>query len=140
MKKVDFLAKVKEEANHLKNALTSEQKAMLDYSKLNPHFHTGCLLGQIFGSHDSDEAIAVLPKSVRTAMRISYSEARELRDKPETRLKFSELILTTERLISTYLEAFLVLDVNSEDLFKFIKGEVETFEPIFFEVFEDETL
>lgn len=134
MNKVDFLAKVKEEANHLKNALTSEQKAMLDYSKLNPHIHTGCLLGQIFGSHDTDEAKAVLPKSVRTAMRLNYSEAENLRDNPKSRLKFSEIIFSYERIVSTYLEAFLVLDVNSEDLFKFIKGEVETFEPIFFEV------
>lgn len=134
MNKVDFLAKVKEEANHLKNALTSEQKAMLDYSKLNPHIHTGCLLGQIFGSHDTDEAKAVLPKSIRTGMRLSYSEAETLRENPKSRLKYSDLILTDSRLISTYLEAFLVLDVNSEDLFKFIKGEVETFEPIFFEV------
>ena len=140
MKRVDFLAKVKEEAIHLKNSLTSKQTAMLDYSKLNPFVHTDCLLGQIFGSHSNDEAIAVLPKSVRTGLNLSFWEVEHCCENPKTRLKFSDINFTTEKLSSTYLEAFLVLDVNSEDLFKFIKGEIEIFEPIFFEVFEDETL
>lgn len=141
MKKEVFLAKVKEEANQLRNSLSDTQKGMIDYDKLKPASPTLCLLGQIFGRHDSAESLAVLPKSVFNGISIGYLESVFMSRQQKPNVNFDRIKLSDVKMDnlthSTYLETFLICDTNTEDLFKFVKGEVETFEPEFNEVAEE---
>jgi hypothetical protein len=141
MKKEVFLAKVKEEANHLRNSLSDAQKAKMDYNKLKPSSPTLCLLGQVFGKHDSVESLAVLPKSVFNGISIGYLESVFISRQQKPNVKFDRIKLSDVKMDnlshSTYLETFLICDANTEDLFKFVKGEIEEFEPEFNEVAEE---
>lgn len=141
MKKEVFLAKVKEEANRLKNSLSDAQKAMIDYDKLKPSTSDSCLLGQVFGRHDSEESIAVLPKSIFTRISVDFFEAIFMNDLRRPNFKFENVeffdVESHDVKPSTYLEIFLMCNTNTEDLIKFVKGEVETFEPEFNEVAEE---
>lgn len=137
MKKLDFLAKVKEEVAKLKSVLTAEETAKLDYSKLKPFTSDLCLLGQLTDNAYSDRAKEILPKDVRAAFSIPqiygfFGAPDDFRIGFDD-IKFRELNENEEFNI-TALELFLMLDSNSEDVFKFLKGEIEAFEPIFNEV------
>lgn len=127
MKKEDFLAKVKEEATHLRNSLSESQKAMMDFETLKPSSPDLCLLGQIFGRHDSVESLEVLPKSIFSGILLDWLEGMFLSRKqkpniPFERISFSD-VEKEQHSASTYLETFLICDANTEDLFNFVKGE-----------------
>ncbi len=141
MKKSELLAKVKEEATTLRNVLTAEQKAKMNHSTLNPHLSNQCLFGQIFGSFRAPEARAVLPKSIYSSVPdITMAEGFSFENNPNIRLDFNRFKLTEDnpqRFMYnhfTHIEVYLMCETNSEEMFKYIKGEVETFEPSFLEV------
>ena len=137
MKKLDFLAKVKEEVAKLKSVLTAEETAKLDYLKFKPFNSDLCLLGQLTDNAYSDRAKEILPKDVRAAFSIPqiygfFGAPDDFRIGFDD-IKFRELNENEEFNI-TALELFLMLDSNSEDVFKYLKGEIEAFEPNFNEV------
>ncbi len=70
---------------------------------------------------------------------LSFGESMRL--KKDDRIEFDRFILSTEQAsrtsgasratLITYLEVFLSTTTNVEDVFKFLKGEIESFEPQF---------
>jgi hypothetical protein len=143
MKKEVLLSRVKEEATILRAVLTADQKAKMDYETLNPQIATLCLFGQIFGSYKAPEAIEVLPKSIYSRVpSLDLFEAWSFEKNNKYRMDFNRFELVKEKREGveynhfTHLEVFLMCETNSEDMFKYIKGEIEDFEPSFLEVAE----
>jgi hypothetical protein len=143
MKHVDFLAKVKEEVAKLKSVLTAEQTAKLDYSKFDPHVSELCLLGQIFGRYDNEDSVKALPKDIWVGVQ-NFNIMEMLMLNRQTRWAFERFDFSETKEDNkatatkmTYLEVFLTCRTNSEDVFKYLKGEIEAFEPSFNEVAEE---
>lgn len=127
MKLEDFLATVKQEAMLVKVSATPEQKDLINLDTFNPVYDTACLFGQMTGHADSDEAKALLPKNVSISFQMSYLESLRLN---MIRFSFDRLNFNTETPPHcTHLEAFLMLNSNGRELLRFVKGDIDTFEP-----------
>lgn len=128
MKLEEFLAVVKQEAVLVKVSATQAQKDLINLDTFNPVYDEHCLFGQMTGSADSDRAKALLPKNVNLKFEVSQEESIKL---PKLRFGFDRLKFNSEgRLLMTHLEAFLMCDGNGRELLRFVKGEIDSFEPI----------
>lgn len=61
-KKEELFPLVMEEAILLRNSITDEERAKLDYGTLDPQSHRGCIYGQITGYCNSPRAIKLIEK------------------------------------------------------------------------------
>ena len=129
-----LFAEALKNAQTVKAVATPEQIANLNYVEFKPFTSDKCLLGQLTGNAYSDEAKAILPKTQVT--RATYNQwdvLFGLHHETDYRVSFEkmEIIEPSEEhpASSTPLEAFLMLDTNSNELYEYLKGERETFEP-----------
>lgn len=144
MKKEVFLAIVLASVLELKAKATPEEIGNLNYNTLRPTSQIGCLLGQMTGNYENERALELAPKTVRV-----NSEIWDRLDKESAILNVSctlwggspdylEKVLecidenpTKEDAVSP-IELFICFKgANTEDLFKFLKGETESFTPTF---------
>jgi len=133
MNKEQLLEATKANVETLKQVLTDEQKAKLDYSELRPFTADMCLFGQLFGDANSDEAKALLPKTLKGSYQVRGFYEHFARLQPSFRISFDRFneFEVADDGHSTPIELFLMTRTNSEDLFKYLKGEVEAYEPAF---------
>lgn len=128
-----LLKATKQDAITLKEKLTPEQKTLLDYSAFNPFDPKRCLFGQVTGRYDSDTAKQILPKSIFFTLTGGFVENAQLTMLKNSRVDYSKIDYTPSKYSSSFsstpVEAYLMLKTNSEDLYKFIKDEIDVFEP-----------
>lgn len=129
-----LFAEALKNAQTVKAIATPEQIANLDYEKFKAFTSDLCLLGQLTGNAYSDEAKAILPKTIVTRATFKSIEVMfGLHHEADYRIDFDKItfIEPSEEFpaSSTPLEAFLMLKTNSNELFEYLKGERETFEP-----------
>lgn len=132
----EILGLTKQDAITLKEKLTQADKEKLDYSNLNPFDPRRCLFGQLTGRYDSDLAKELLPKSIFITLTGGFLENSQLTMIKNSRVDYSKINYTPSRYASlenlktsTPIEVYLMLKTNSEDLYKFIKDEIDEFEP-----------
>lgn len=126
----------------LKSALTDEQKDKLDYATFQPLSHDRCLLGQLTGSANSDVANALLPKEYSASYKLIgvfeglFQHSQDFRLASFDRFTFYE---TSETRPVTFapVELFLMLNTNSNELYEYLKGQRDSFEPRLLEVKEE---
>jgi hypothetical protein len=128
----NLFAKVTENVSTLKPLLTNEEIAKLNHSELRPFTCDNCLFGQMTGGSDSDRAKEILPKEFRASYSIPalysiFGTPTDFRVGFDS-IQFKE-IEEGQSPYFTALEIYLMLDTNSSELYEYLKGERETFEP-----------
>jgi hypothetical protein len=144
MKKETFLALVIASVLELKANATPEELAKLDFAKLDPNSSVSCILGQITGHSRNTRAFELHPKTLA----LKDSEYDALRFDAGVNLgernrfgfqNYTQKILEVmtqdfnSQVVCIRLAPFeffiLMQGANTEELFQFLKGERDTFEP-----------
>lgn len=134
MKLEELFEGVKRNVETLKQVLTDEQKDKLDYRTFQPLSHDKCLLGQLTGSANSDVANTLLPKELSASYTLNgilesvFQHAYDFRLASFDRFRFYEPT-ETRPLNFAPVELFLMLKSNSNELYEYLKGERDSFEP-----------
>lgn len=127
--KKTLLAQVLEEAIHLRENATDEEKGKLDFDALRVSKNDRCIYGQMTGHCDSERAAelykskynSVGTRSAENKGLTTFSELKELNPEGE----FEEHVAWF-----TPIEVYITMKgAKNKSLIRFIKGEIKTFKP-----------
>ncbi len=138
MTKETFLPLVLASVLELKSNATTEEIGNLKFSTLRIDKEDGCILAQMTGERFNSERACELAKKTLSFSRKLYSDHSNRYESIFTDGAIDEVcleIIVEEKAIYYYyspFELFIMFEnANVEELIKFLKGEIETFEPSF---------
>lgn len=135
MEKQTFLAMVLASVLELKDNATNEEVARLDFATFNSASYNSCVLGQLTWNAHSDRAEELAEKSLRLnsfSIDKSFYVDNSYNNGLASPFKPSVLHHVEEGGSFAAFEIFIMIHTsNVEDLFKFLKGEVDSFTPTY---------
>ena len=122
MKKTEFLQMVLQEADHLREHATDEEKGKLDFSQLEVSHYTMCIYGQMTGSCYSSRAFTLYSKLLdgESVDKSGYTFS-VLNEKGNFKLNNPRC---------TPIEVYITMKgAKNESLISYIKGEINDWKP-----------